>query len=471
MNRRIFIQRFGLLGAGTLISLRTFPFSLLNSGKRIKGRITDGSKGLAGVVVSDGYSVVKTDKRGNYSFDAHEHATSVWVSTPAGYEFIMENNIARHYKILSAQVNTYDFQLKRLSKKDDEHNFIIWADPQVRNKKDVKQMMDTTVPDMQQLLAGFSKEELVHAICVGDIVWDNHELFTDYNRAVALMGVPFFQALGNHDMDYRMGGDETSDVTFKAVYGPTYYSFNRGQAHYVVMENVRYLGTDRNYDGYITPEQLQWLQKDLAEVSKDKLLIINLHIPVHDAVKNKEDFYAVLAGFNNVHIMSGHTHYNQNVIRNGVYEHNHGTVCGAWWTGPICEDGTPRGYGVYKVEGTKLKWYYKPTGKDRTDQLSLYTSEESGQKKLVANVFNWDKEWTVNYFTDDQPMGVLKNEPGYDPLAVTLYKGDQLPKGRTFPEPRLTDHLFSAQIAASVKKVKVVATDRFGEQFSKEIIL
>jgi hypothetical protein len=31
------------------------------------------------------------------------------------------------------------------------------------------------------------------------------------------MGIPFFQVIGNHDMDYRMGGDETSDVTFKQV--------------------------------------------------------------------------------------------------------------------------------------------------------------------------------------------------------------------------------------------------------------
>jgi hypothetical protein len=48
----------------------------------------------------------------------------------------------------------------------------------------------------------------VHGICVGDIVWDSHELFADYNKAVAEMGIPFFQVLGNHDMDYRLGGDE-----------------------------------------------------------------------------------------------------------------------------------------------------------------------------------------------------------------------------------------------------------------------
>jgi len=339
----------------------------------------------------------------------------------------------------------------------------------VRNKKDVKQMMETSVPDVQQLLKSFDQEKLVHAICVGDIVWDNHALFADYNLAVAQMGIPFFQTLGNHDMDYRKGGDETSDVTFKGVYGPTYYSFNRGEVHYVVMENVRYLGREREYDGYITPEQLQWLEKDLQQVSKDKLLIINLHIPVHDGVKNSADFYALLTGFKKVHVMSGHTHYNQNVIKNGVFEHNHGTVCGAWWTGAICEDGTPRGYGVYEVDGTDLKWYYKSTGKDRTDQISITLEKADEKLKVTANVYNWDPEWKVEYFVDDQPMGALKNEIGYDPEAVRLYKGDKLPVGRTFPEPRLTDHIFTTYIATAVRKIKFVATDRFGETFSKEL--
>ena len=88
------------------------------------------------------------------------------------------------------------------------------------------------------------------------------------------MGIPFFQCLGNHDMDYRKGGDETSDDTFQRVYGPTYYSFNRGQVHYVVMDNVRYLGKEREYDGFFQQHQLDWLKKDLSFVSRDKLIVL-----------------------------------------------------------------------------------------------------------------------------------------------------------------------------------------------------
>ncbi|MCZ4223086.1 calcineurin-like phosphoesterase family protein [Pedobacter rhodius] len=466
MNRRSFIQKTTLLGTTLFVSLKTFSFSSLLENK-ISGKIISKGRGVANVVVSDGFNVVQTDRSGNYAIDVNPMAKFVWISTPSGYEFKTESYVAKHYESALGKTNL-NFELTPLKQNDNRHNFIVWADPQVKNKKDVAQMMETAVPDTIAVIKAMDPKIPVHGITVGDIVWDNHTLFTDYNSAVTKMGIPFFQALGNHDMDYRMGGDETSDRTFQEHYGPTYYSFNRGKAHYIVLDDVRYLGTERNYDGFISQIQLDWLAKDLKFVPKGALLIINLHIPVHNAVKNNADFYAVLQGFTNVHIMSGHTHYNRNVITNGIFEHNHGAVCGAWWTGPICEDGTPRGYGVYEVNGTELKWYYQPTGSTRKEQVHIYVDELTNQKRLIANVWNWDPMWKVEYVLDGKPMGVLEQQKGYDPLSVSLYKGDTLPAGRTFPEPSKTDHLFVAHFEPSVKKVKVIATDRFGEKFEAD---
>ena len=63
----------------------------------------------------------------------------------------------------------------------------------------------------------------------------------------------------------------------------------------------------------------------------------------------------------------------------------------------------------------------------------------------------------------------MEQQTGYDPLSVTLYKGDKLPTGRTFPEPTQIDHLFIAHFSPNVKSVKVEVTDRFGNQFFKEL--
>jgi hypothetical protein len=466
MNRRSFIQKTSLLTTTLFVSLKAHSFSIFDLDNQVSGKITSKGRGIAGVIVSDGFNVVQTDKDGNYTIPIDKLAKFVWLSTPSGYEFKTDSYLAKHYELASS--SKLNFELKALKQNDSRHNFLIWADPQVKNKTDVEKMMDESVSDVKKLLKTMGNTP-VHGITVGDIVWDNHSLFTAYTEAVAQMGIPFFQALGNHDMDYRLGGDETSDATFSEHFGPTYYSFNRGKAHYVVLDDVRYLGIERTYDGFISQAQLDWLAKDLKFVAKDALLIICLHIPVHNSVKNNNDLYALLDGFKNVHIMSGHTHYNKNVITNNIYEHNHGTVCGAWWTGPICEDGTPCGYGVYEVDGTNLKWYYQPTGLDRKKQIHIYVEELNNQKRLIANVWNWDPAWKVEYFLDGKSMGALSQEKGFDPLSVKLFKGDKLPMGRSFAEPRMNEHIFMAHFEPSVTKVKVIATDRFGEQFITEV--
>lgn len=471
MKRRKFIQQAGLLAGGLVMAKWTIANTSVSADKKIKGSVRSGKNGLAGVVVSDGYNVVQTNKAGKYEMELHPDAIAVFVSTPAGYAFPQEKNIARHYRMVT-DINTrkdLDFNLEKLSKDDNEHQFIIWADPQVKTKKDVEKMMAQSVPDVQQWVKAAGAGALIHGITVGDIVWDNHALFEDYDKAVGEMGIPFFQCIGNHDMDYNQGGDEESDNTFQKLYGPTYYSFNRGKAHYVVLDDVRYLGKDRTYDGFISQNQLNWLAKDLQFVPKDYLVVINVHIPIHNDVKNNLEFYEILKGRDNVHIMSGHTHYHRNVIIGNIFEHNHGTVCGAWWTGPVCGDGTPCGYGVYKVKGSELSWQYKSTGQDTKFQLSATVSEKENAKELVVNVWNYDPEWKVAAIADDGSNLKAEKFKGMDPIAVALYEGPNLPNPRGFAEPKKTDHLFRVKLPASAKEVKVVATDRFGQQYETTV--
>lgn len=468
MNRKKFIQQISLLTGGLIIATQTPLSALVAADKKIKGRIRSKGKGLPGVVVSDGYTVMATDKKGRFEFEVHPDAVTFFISTPAGYAFLRENSISRHYSQLSG-INfkkEIKFNLEKLDKDDNEHEFFVWADPQVKNKKDVEKLMTQTLPDMQQMIAKSGDGALLHGITVGDIVWDELKLFEDYSKAVAQMNIPFFQCLGNHDMDYRKGGDETSDDTFQQTFGPTYYSFNRGQVHYVVMDNVRYLGKDRQYDGFIQQHQLDWLQKDLSFVPMDKLIVLCVHIPIHKHTKNNDALYALLKD-RNVHIMSGHTHYHQNIVTDNIYEHNHGTVCGAWWTGDICEDGTPNGYAIYKVKGTRLSWLYKATGKDSSYQMKPYLSNADDQNKLLqVNIWNHDAQWKTEYIVDGVNKGELTQYQGMDPDAYNNFLGPDKPKPRGFAEPKNTRHLFKALIPASAQEVIVNAFDPFGNKFT-----
>jgi hypothetical protein len=399
--------------------------------------------------------------------DLHGDADTVFISTPAGFAFAHEKGVTRHYTPVDKLNKKREviFELVKLEQDDHEHQFIIWADPQVNNRSDVKKMMEESVPDVQKLVAASGAGTLFHGITVGDIVWDELDLFEDYNKAVEKMGIPFFQVIGNHDMDFGKGGDETSDDSFIRSFGPTYYSFNRGLVHYVVLDDVRYLGKNMDYDGYISHHQLDWLKKDLSFVPKEKLVVLCLHIPVHSGVKNNTALYEIL-GDRQVHIMSGHTHFNLNHIRNNIYEHNHGTVCGAWWTGSICGDGTPNGYGVYKVKGKEISWHYQSTGEKTDHQMKIHVTDlDPSQKQVLVNIWNHDPEWKQEYFVDGVSKGALQQIEGFDPDATRTMLGPDLPKIRGFADPKKTRHLFSANIPSTSKEIKVVAVDRFGKTY------
>lgn len=468
MKRRSFLSRIALLSGGLMTGGIAVLGESFRKVKTLRGVVTDGSKGIANVVVSDGYSVVATNKKGEYHLELNPDARFVFVSTPSGYEFPEEKKIARHYAKADklSTKKTLNFELKKLAGNDDEHDFIIWADTQPKTKSDMRRLEREMMPDVKDLLATMPAGTIIHGITVGDIVWDSPELYGDYCDVVKEVGIPFFQCIGNHDMDLNKGGDETSDRTFNEWFGPTHYSFNRGKVHYVVLDDVRYLGQGKKYDGYITENQLEWLKKDLQYVPKDHLLILCAHIPVLRGVSNKDALLAITKEYN-MHIMSGHTHLNYNTIQGEIFEHNHGTVCGALWTGDICGDGTPNGYAVYKVKGTELSWYYKSVGKPADYQFELYPQvSEDGKKSIVVNVWNHDPEWKVEYWTDGKYKGVVPKSHGFDPKSVSLYEGPDLPKGRGSVDPKKTDHLFKATLQAETAEVKVVVTDRFGKKYS-----
>ncbi len=66
---------------------------------------------------------------------------------------------------------------------------------------------------------------------------------------------------------------EYSYRTFESYFGPIYYSLNKGNAHYIVLDNCFYVNRDYQYIGYIDERTFQWLEKDLSYVPKDKLCL------------------------------------------------------------------------------------------------------------------------------------------------------------------------------------------------------
>ncbi|TKC00717.1 calcineurin-like phosphoesterase C-terminal domain-containing protein [Pedobacter cryophilus] len=489
MFRREFLKSLSLLGAGLTVSgfvsaASKNKTSLLIQTK-LTGTITAGGKGLAAVAVTDGYTVFVTDKEGKYDFFAHPKAKFVYFSIPSGYKIPHQNSISQFYSAINInQVNhSANFSLEKNADNDEKHGFVVWADTQIQTKRDAELLLANAAPDLKKLTNNYPSNYL-HGIGCGDLVWDNFDLFPDYKSAISLSGLPFFNVIGNHDMDLNARSDEGSTQTFESHFGPTYYSFNRGKIHYVVLDDVFFVGTDKKYIGYLTENQLSWLEQDLKLVKEGSTLVVSLHIPTYTnqhkrdkepeemggTVTNRKRLYDILKNYQ-VHIMSGHTHFNEVIIDKNITEHIHGTVCGAWWTGQICGDGTPNGYGVYEVDGDKISWYYKATGKEKDHQMRIYAAgkQKDYPNEVCINIWNFDKNWKINCLADGVAIGTPVQKTALDPLATESLLGKDLPSIRGWVEPKLTDHLFFITVPDKTRLFIVKATDGFGNNYSESI--
>jgi hypothetical protein len=446
---------------------------------RVRGRVRARGRGIERVGVTDGFTTAVTDDDGDYTLFAHPSARFVSVDLPSGYRIpTSATGTAALYQPLRPNPEgevRLGFELDPLETPDSKHAFLLLADPQTENALEMVRLHSETVPDVRATLAELGERQVFGVSC-GDIMFDDLTLYPQYERAVSGMGIPFFQVVGNHDLDQAAPSDRETTRTFESHFGPTYYAFNRGEVHYVVLDDVFWYGT--GYVGYLDADQLDWLASDLALVPAGATVVVCLHIPLassraarkgdrdaarSETVNNREALYRLLEPYR-AHVLAGHMHEHEHKVAGRVREHIHGTVCGAWWSGEICWDGTPDGYSVYEVSGSELRWRYRATGLEDNPQLRVYPpgSDPAAPTDVVANVWDWDDSWTVVWYENGDRRGAMSRRVGQDPRSVEEQTGPDQPPRRGWVEPMPTDHLFYAAPSDPAARITVEATDGFG---------
>ena len=450
---------------------------------RIRGIVRAGDKGLIDIGVTDGKTVTRTDTDGTFEIISDSWQNFVHITTPGGYSIDKnQTGTARFYVRVEPDANgdaTAVFDLSPLEDRNNDHAFLVFADTQTQNEFETGLLHQQTVPDAQKTISRLGDLQVFGVGC-GDIMFDDLSLYPEYERAVATLGVPFFQVVGNHDLDLDQLSDEASTTTFSQHFGPRYYSFDRGFVHYVVLDDVLFHA--QGYFGYLDDKQLNWLEQDLSFIEPGRPVVVFAHIPgmstrrlregeskpdIGHSITNRERLYQLLEPFQ-AHLISGHTHENEHVFEGGIHEHVHGAVCGAWWSGPICYDGTPNGYGLYEVRGEQISWRYKSTGYDQDYQMRVYPrgTDPMAPGEIVANIWDADPEWDIRWFEDGVQKGKMSQRIGKDPMSMELHTGPDLPERRPWVEPVPTNHLFYAPVSPGTQEVRVVATDRFGRAYA-----
>ncbi|MGH8966063.1 MAG: calcineurin-like phosphoesterase C-terminal domain-containing protein, partial [Actinomycetes bacterium] len=227
---------------------------------------------------------------------------------------------------------------------------------------------------------------------------DDLSLYPALKDIYAAANGPVRMAPGNHDMDYDAADDAHALDTFRQEVGPGYFSYDVGQAHVVVLDNIVYKGQAAGgYAEAIDDQQLEWLENDLAEVPRGKLVVVAAHAPIVDhrevITDNAPALYDILEGRNAVTV-GGHTHMLENLLpgdtraewqAGGVETLEHtqlvaGAVSGDWYSGGLDEKGLPFAYmadgarpGVLTLEldGNQFAERYTVRGEPDDLQLAL----------------------------------------------------------------------------------------------------
>ncbi|HON54741.1 MAG TPA: calcineurin-like phosphoesterase family protein [Bacteroidales bacterium] len=507
------------------------------SGKNIKGVIYCNGRGIPNVVVSDGVEVTKSDANGIYYLQSEKKHGYVFISVPSNYEVATVNKLPQFYKPVAGitTVNQCDFEL--FESNNENYVVIAMADMHLANRNsDISQFKNGFYAEVAAYATQVKNSgKKIYGLTLGDMTWDaywysNSYSLPNYVNDIDGIGFQIFNTMGNHDNDPYQVGDFDAEAAFKSKIGPSYYSFNLGQIHYVVLDDISYINSggsqgvvgDRNYTGSITPEQLAWLSKDLSEVAdKTKPLVIAMHIPLYtitgidaqgkdrlslNLTSSGSSLINILSQFTSVKILSGHTHVNKNMeISNNLYEYNIASVCATWWwTGRsdygnnhIAPDGSTGGYGIIEVAGNTFKYKYKGIGTNKgfraydrnmieitndkyapnaTGSYAISAaaypgeySNKSTSNNVLINVFNWDSACSLEVKENGKTLDVTRKFVK-DPLHIISYpmKRFNLNAEPTF-DSATTSHMFEVTASNATSTLEIKLTDRFGNIYTESM--
>lgn len=524
---------------GKTVIILTFDTSVPDKdGATIKGVVHCEGEAVKGVRVSDGIITTTTDNEGRYWLPSEKYHGYVFVVTPSGYEPMYPNKATPGFWATLTFPNTiceqHNFELQK--RQNNKHIIIAGTGIHMAKTKmndEQNKFRNGFLVDAPALIQNYGTTPS-YALILGDmsfdLYWYAHDFnILDYKNMVTSFPVPMFHVMGNHDNDPYISNDFGAEAMYKKVFGPTYYSINLGKVHYIVLDNNVYInngasqGTigDRSIQKYVEEKQLNWLKEDLASITdKSAPIIVALHCYTHvnnvagfgnvssfSPTSKRDEFMACFDGFSDVHFLTGHGHFNANLILSpSIIEHTTAAICETWWWAsrlsgvPICKDGSPAGYGVYEIDGTDIEWYYKGIAKDKSYQFRTYDMntvkpvfEETENKEILAkfsgrgngndyesignnvvllNIWNYDPLWKISV-KEEGISGELSCTRTLlrDPLHTICY---ELPRWKTVDQTisndfasNLSAHMFVIQTNSATSTIYIEVTDRFGNIYKE----
>lgn len=504
----------------------------------IHGRVLCDDKPLAGVPVSDGVHIVKTDSLGRYSIASDKFQNTVFVITPSGYEPECRKRILPQFWSLLRKkrevAEQHDFHL--VKRDQTKHRILFMSNLYLQNSNDdLLQFKKRTIPAAREIVKEVGDSTAVYSIILGDISncpnWYSREF--DVSDAISLTAslrypTMLYTVMGDQDNDGAIPGTGLTDYKAERQYvyscGPKYYSMNIGDVHYVVLDNTVFRNEPgkgnypteivgkRNYDRFVTSDQLDWLRKDLSLVEdKSKPVVVCMHNIVLTTNSkgriskqfSKPEYVDSLTNcfkeFRDVHFVTSGTmdrRLSKSKDLPNIVEHTVASTSGdSWKTGyngfeSINQRGTPAGFEIFDIDTTKLSWHYRAESGD-TKPFRVYDMVAMGEyyrnnldiqnllreypktfinydtpdfaKYIYINWWGYENGAKLEVFEDNKPLRVRQIHQA-DPLYVATSAAITLKNSRKRPRMLRSNcqHMFRVQRTSPTSTIKVRTTDPFG---------
>ena len=266
-----------------------------SAGTTVFGLVSSEEGPVANVVVSDGTEVTVTDDKGIYELKSAKKWGYVFISVPSGYEVAAEGVFPQFYQTLKGAADVVEQKDFKLTKVDgqDRYKLFLLGDMHLANRtNDIHQFENGFKADLRKQIAQAKAEGVsLYAMALGDLTWDEYWYKNSYQpshyvRQMADLDIPIYNIPGNHDNDPYVADDFESENPWRENLGPTYYSFDIGDIHYIQLDNTLFTNTGGaqgtvgklDYTEGLTADQLRWLEADLQRVPAGKTVFVGMHI-------------------------------------------------------------------------------------------------------------------------------------------------------------------------------------------------
>ena len=166
----------------------------------------------------------------------------------------------------------------------------------------------------EPLLRGVDHDkQIAFAIELGDLLRKGRRWF--YRRFLNQLGknlsIPFLTAIGNHDLYH-------GSANYREIFGPTFYSFQIGQAYFIILDTSARFRFDK--------AQRQWLEAELQRSQASKIRFVLAHVPLFDP-RGRPEFVKCLSEKDAKDLLDLFRRYH---VTHFFASHIHGYFSGAW---------------------------------------------------------------------------------------------------------------------------------------------